>query len=93
MVFVAEWRHLTDDRKANVLDRRDAYEARFRALIADGMADGTFALTDPAIAATFLLSALNGIATWYRLDGRLPADRIADHYAELTTRSLSEAHR
>ena len=49
--------------------------------------------TDPAIAATFILTALNGIATWYRPDGRLSPDRIADHYVELALRSLSEDHR
>ena len=54
---------------------------------------GAFRATDPAIAATFILTALNGIATWYRPDGRLSPDRIADHYVDLALRSLSEDHR
>ena len=41
----------------------------------------------------FILTALNGIATWYRPNGRLSADRIADHYVDLALRSLSEDHR
>ena len=73
--------------------RRDAYEGRLRELIVDGIALGAFRATDPALAATFLLTALNGIATWYRPDGRLSADRIADHYVDLALRSLSEDHR
>ena len=73
--------------------RRDEYESRLRTVIADGMAIGAFAAVDPALAATFLLTALNGIATWYRPDGRLSADRIADHYVDLALRSLSEDHR
>ena len=92
-VFVTEWRHLSGGRRAQIAGRRDAYEARFRATIADGIAIGAFGATDPAIAATFILTALNGIATWYRPDGRLSADRIADHYVELALRSLSEDHR
>lgn len=92
-VFVTEWRHLSAGRRAAIAERRDAYEARFRAAIADGVAVGAFAPTDPALAATFILTALNGIATWYRPDGRLGADRIADHYIELALRSLSEDHR
>ncbi|HEY7523920.1 MAG TPA: TetR/AcrR family transcriptional regulator [Candidatus Limnocylindrales bacterium] len=92
-VFVAEWRHLSTDRRTAILARRDAYEERFRIVIRDGMADGTFAMTDPALAATFLLSALNGVATWYRPEGRLAPDRIADHFADLSVRSLMEAHR
>jgi AcrR family transcriptional regulator len=92
-VFVAEWRHLSPDRRAGILRRRDAYEARFRAVIADGMAAGAFAMTDPAIAATFLLSALNGIATWYRPDGHLGRERIADYHADLAVRALTETAR
>ena len=92
-VFVTEWRHLSGDRRAAIATRRDAYEARFRAVIEDGIAVGAFRATDSALAATFILTALNGIATWYRPDGRLSADRIADHYVDLALRSLSEDHR
>jgi AcrR family transcriptional regulator len=92
-VFVTEWRHLSGDRRAAIATRRDAYEARVRAVIEDGAAVGAFRATDSALAATFILTALNGIATWYRPDGRLSADRIADHYVDLALRSLSEDHR
>ena len=92
-VFVTEWRHLSPDRRAAIAVRRDAYEARFRDTIADGIAIGAFRATDPALASTFVLTALNGIATWYRPDGRLSADRIADHYVDLALRALSEDHR
>jgi AcrR family transcriptional regulator len=92
-VFVTEWRHLSSDRRVAIGARRDAYERRLRDIIADGQAVGAFAAVDPALAATFLLTALNGIATWYRPDGRLSADRIADHYVDLALRSLSEDHR
>jgi AcrR family transcriptional regulator len=92
-VFVTEWRHLSGDRRAGIAQRRDAYEARFRAVIDDGSGVGAFRATDSALAATFILTALNGIATWYRPDGRLSADRIADHYVDLALRSLTEDHR
>ena len=92
-VFVTEWRHLSAERRAAVATRRDTYEQRFRAVIEDGLAVGAFRPTDTALAATFILTALNGIATWYRSDGRLSADRIADHYVDLALRSLSEDHR
>ena len=92
-VFVTEWRHLSPDRREAIRDRRDSYEQRFRGLIEDGIAVGAFRQTDAALAAAFILSALNGIAAWYRPDGRLSADRIADHYVDLALRSLSEDHR
>jgi AcrR family transcriptional regulator len=92
-VFVTEWRHLSADRRARIGARRDAYEHRFRELIRDGTSTGAFRATDDALAATFLLTALNGIAAWYRPGGRLSADRIADHYVDLALRALSEDHR
>ena len=90
-VFVDEWRHLSRARRDAILARRDAYEARFRQAISSGIADGTFAVVDPAIAATFLLTALNGVADWYRMDGHLTPDQLADAYADLAIRSLTEA--
>jgi AcrR family transcriptional regulator len=92
-VFVTEWRHLSAERRDAIGRRRDAYEHRVRDLIAEGQSIGAFAPVDPSLAAPFLLTALNGIATWYRPDGRLSADRIVDHYVELALRSLSEDHR
>ena len=88
-VFVHEWRALGPERRASILARRDAYQSRFRRRIEDGIAVGAFAMTDPAIATSTILSALNGIATWYDPAGRLPADRIADHLVDLTTRMLA----
>jgi AcrR family transcriptional regulator len=92
-VFVSEWRHLSGERRAAILARRDAYEARFRDVILAGMATGDFTTTDPALAATFILTAVNGLATWYRRDGRLTPGRVADHYADLAVRTLTEDHR
>jgi AcrR family transcriptional regulator len=92
-VFVTEWRHLSAERRAAIAARRDAYEERFRSVIDDGGSVGVFRQADAALAATFILTALNGIATWYRPDGRLSADRIADHYVDLALRSISEDHR
>lgn len=87
-VFVHEWRSLGPERRAAILARRDAYEARFRRRIGDGIAVGAFRLTDPAVASSALLSALNGVAMWYDPAGRLGPDRIADHLVELALRML-----
>ncbi len=88
-VFVHEWRSLGPDRRLEILARRDAYEARFRRRVEDGIAVGAFGLTDPAIASTVILTALNGIVTWYDPEGRLAPDRIADHLVGLVGRMLA----
>ncbi|MBI2777335.1 MAG: TetR/AcrR family transcriptional regulator [Chloroflexi bacterium] len=92
-VFVHEWRALTGERRAGILERRDAYEARFRDLVTDGIATGDFELTDPAVAAKAILGMLNALSTWYSPDGRLPAGRIADHLADLVLRMLQGGSR
>jgi AcrR family transcriptional regulator len=88
-VFVHEWRSLEPEHRDAILTRRDAYQARFRRRIEDGIAVGVFTMTDPAIATSTLLSAINGIAAWYDPNGRLPAVRIADHLVELSLRMLA----
>src|SRR6187397_925027 len=70
-VFVHEWRALDPGRREDIARRRDGYEARFRAAIARGVGTGDFADVDPALTATYILTALNGLVTWYRPDGRL----------------------
>ena len=87
-MFVNEWRALGGERRASILERRDAYQARFRRHIEEGIAVGVFAMVDPAIASSTLLSALNGTAAWYDPAGRLPADRISDHLVDLMLRML-----
>jgi AcrR family transcriptional regulator len=87
-VFVHEWRHLSPGRRQLILVRRDAYQRRFRDLIDAGITEGAFTTADLALAATFILSALNGIATWYRPTGRLDVDSIVDHFADYAVRSV-----
>jgi len=87
-VFVTEWRSLGAERRARILARRDAYQTRFRRHVEAGITDGVFAMTDPAIATSSILSAVNGVAAWYDPNGRLPADRIADHLVDLVLRML-----
>ncbi len=87
-VFVHDWRSLSADRRVEVLRRRDAYEARFRAIIADGVATGTFAPVDPVVAASYVLTALNGIVAWYRPDGRVNPTALVEIYTDLSRRAV-----
>ena len=82
-VFLHEWRFLGPERRARILERRDNHELAFRNAIADGVEGGDFRLVDERLAAWSLLSALNGIAGWWRPDGPLSPDQIADAYADL----------
>jgi AcrR family transcriptional regulator len=87
-VFVHEWRALDPARREAMARRRDAYEARFRAAIRNGVESGAFAAVDPALTATYILTALNGLVGWYDPKGRLTAKTIADAYADLSVRAV-----
>jgi TetR/AcrR family transcriptional regulator, cholesterol catabolism regulator len=91
-VFLHEWRFLSRERRAEIAARRDAYEALFRQAIDDGIRAGYFQAVDTPLTAMAILSALNGIATWYRADGILDADEIADNFADLFINALREQH-
>lgn len=87
-VFVHEWRALQGERRTAIGKRRDAYERRFRSVIEEGIEAGTFAPVDPVITAAFLLTALNGLVTWYRPTGKVKPAALADAMADLALRAV-----
>lgn len=87
-VFIHEWRALQGHRRDEITRRRDAYEARFRTVITDGVQTGVFHAVDPDVASAYVLTALNGLVGWYRPDGRLSSRAVADIYADLTLRAV-----
>lgn len=79
-VFLAEWRHLAPENLAVFIARREAYEIRVRALLRRGADAGQLRLPadDERFAALWLLSGLNWLPTWYRPDGPLAPDELAE---------------
>jgi TetR/AcrR family transcriptional regulator, cholesterol catabolism regulator len=59
--------------------------------VAEGVAAGELAAPDPRLSAVFILSAMNAMAYWYRPDGPLGPDALAEHYADLFLGGL-QAH-
>ena len=88
-VFLQDWRFLSSPRREQIAALRDEYEGLYRATIADGVARGEFAPTDPKLATMLVLSALNGVHAWYRADGPLSPDEIAERYADLLLACLA----
>jgi len=58
-------------------------DGQFRRLIEDGVTEGSLAPCDPKMAAFMLAGALSWIGRWYRPDGDLTPDQIADQGIEL----------
>jgi hypothetical protein len=57
-----------------------------RRIIADGLADGEFSVSDPGTAATAVLSLCMDVARWYRPGHRRTPEEIGEGYAEAALR-------
>jgi AcrR family transcriptional regulator len=82
-VFLREDRGLGDAYLARYVEKRDRVEKQFRAILAEGIAQGEFCDTDVTIAAHALLGMVNWMTRWYRPEGRLSAEEISDIFCDL----------
>lgn len=66
-----------------VVAMRDEYEAILFGLLERGCHSGDLQITDVKLATLMVLSTLNWMARWYRVDGKLQATEIADRYCTM----------
>jgi AcrR family transcriptional regulator len=78
-----ELRSLSPERRREMIERRDAYEARWRRAIADGIATGDLRPFDARLAGIGILSVCNWFTQWYQPGGALSVDQIADAFVGL----------
>jgi hypothetical protein len=78
-----ELRALGSERQREIIARRDAYEASWRAAIQAGIDDGSLRPFDVRLAGIGILSACNWFTQWYRPDGPLGVDEVADAFGQL----------
>ncbi len=83
-----ELRALPPERRHEIIGRRNDYEDRWRSAIEAGIADGSLRSFDVPLAGIGILSACNWFTQWYRPDGRMSVDQIADAFADLFLRGL-----
>jgi AcrR family transcriptional regulator len=89
-VALHQWKYLTGERRAEIMDRRREYEDLFRKLIADGIAQGNFSdELNPRIAVLTVIGTLNWTSEWFRADGPESPDQVADEIADVLLSGLS----
>ncbi|MGD2058676.1 MAG: TetR/AcrR family transcriptional regulator [Anaerolineales bacterium] len=88
-VLLTEHRSLEDDLRAAHIARRDRFEQLWRSIIDQGVEEGSFRSMDRSLATFALLGVLNWMITWYRPNGRLKAEKIADQFADLVLDGLT----
>ena len=77
----------TDDRR-QVIRRRRAFDRRLRALVDEGIQDGSIRPCDSKLAVFWFMGAIHGIPSWFRSDGEQTGHEIAHKFAELLSRAL-----
>lgn len=90
-VYFHDWKFLGAERRDAIRARRDEYEGLFRAIVAEGVRRGAFRPLDDKFAALLVLSVGNWLYQWYRADGPLSPDEVADEFCELILRGMENA--
>ena len=86
-------RELSEAARGEVLGSKRRYDLAFRKQIERGVKDGCILPCNPKLAAFAVAGALNGIADWYKPDGPLSAEAIAEEFAERLTEGLAARSR
>ncbi|MGP4005756.1 TetR/AcrR family transcriptional regulator [Streptomyces sp. 4N124] len=78
-----EMRSLESDNRARYVALRDELEGLLREAVRDGVATGVFTTPVPVDAGRAVLAMCQAVAQWYRPDGPLTPDRIAERYVTI----------
>lgn len=87
-VLLLEHRSLEPAMQTEHIARRDRFEALWREIIRQGVAQGSFRPVDEAVLSFALLGVQNWLITWYREGGRYTPEQLADQFIELFQRGL-----
>lgn len=92
-VMLLELRALSSERRAEVVGLRRAYQALVERTLAEGQASNAIRADMPARQlALGLLNLLNWTIFWYRPDGELSPESLADLYARIFLEGAAAAH-
>jgi AcrR family transcriptional regulator len=79
---------LPPQQKAEISKRREKWGAHVAGLIKQGQKDGSIRAVDPTVATMFVMGSINWLNKWYRSDGPLDADQVAETFSTLFATGL-----
>lgn len=86
-VLVYEWRSLSEPSQQFILGLRDTYEQLWLDVLSEARAAGYFR-TDPFILRRFLTGALSWTNTWFRPEGPMSLDQLAEQALSLVLKDV-----
>ena len=83
-VFLNDFAHLSEARRATILAERDRFDAALRDLLRRGVESGSMAAdVDPKLTAMAVFGMMNWISTWWREDGPSTPEQVARQFTDL----------
>lgn len=88
-VVVLEGGALTAKDRKDAYAKRDRFERALRALVEEGMRDGSIVPCDPKLVILTLLGAVNWVPRWFRHDGEWSSAQLAEAMSQVLDRAIS----
>jgi len=87
-VFINEWRKLDAVSLQEFIVLRDQYEKGIATILVNGEEEGLFNEGDKKFAVLTILSSLNWVVEWYKADGEMTAEQIANKLTDFILTGL-----
>lgn len=82
-IFLREAHALTPEQREIVQRETERYNSVIEGIYAEGVRDGVFRPLDPKLACRTVLGACNWFYRWYRPDGRLSLEEMAEFFVDI----------
>ena len=92
LVFINEWKHLSEPHYSNFVDQRHRYEKRFVEILKEGIRRKEFLPIDEKFVVLTILSSLNWIPHWYKPEGKLSPEEIGRQLSEVLINGINTDH-
>jgi AcrR family transcriptional regulator len=87
-VYLSEWRQLATESLATNRMQRERYAALFHEILTDGVQTGEFRPMDTRIVMLGVIGMCNYLFRWYRPEGRLTPDQVADELIDMVMQGV-----
>ncbi len=88
-VVLMEEHALQPDDRVKLVRQRDRFERALRALVKEGIEDGSVVPCDPKLAIFVILGAMNWVPKWFRPSGEWTPEQLTVALSQIFDRALS----
>lgn len=81
-VFLDEWKFLSDENRAIIIEKRREYEQCWLTILRDGITQKKIKPENLELTLVFIMSVVNWLYQWYNQNGPFTTKEIADNFAD-----------